>query len=789
MHISNIKLAWRNLWRNKLVSAINILGITIGITSALLIFSFVRKEKSTDKYIPDCQNIYNLNNNGGSHLSQHMVNLVKQEIPEIKELTYCTNDWSPQIFFTNNHTTFQVDKQLVADSCFFRVFQFPAVYGDPAKTLNRANQVVITQSLSRKLFGNENPVGKSIIYNATYMQNTPIEVGAVIRDLPQNSSWDFQSVLSLQTNYKLDWYVENMEDWGTQNYRAFARLNKHVSAQTVEKKLAAIPMVGVPDYWKKNLHYGLTPFSQLYLNHPDVDILKHGNPLTVSIVQVIGILILLLACVNYINMVTAQREKRFKEVGIIKTLGSGKAQIIKLFITESGILLLISTLLSVFISLNMIGIFNSLTESKFTVPSIYSGWNLVILSVILLLILILTGIIPGLLFSRHRAVLLLKNQINQSRSNWFRNGLLVFQFTVSIALLAGIMLINRQNQYLDNSNPGFQRNHIIFANSNSNLGANMNAFRDELKQIPGITDIALSDEPIGYMSENWGRNLINNGKKEEVHFAKFTVSPNFFHFFGIKLKQGKTFNDNSSRNQDFIFNEKAIHDFGIKDISKAQIATSDPAKGRIIGTADNFNFESLHAPIRAAGFMCNSNYADVIYLKTDTQDRASFQQTMKSVKKIWDQLSPNFPFEYKFLNASWDALYRKDQQFQKILGITTLISLFLSCLGLIGMTFFIIEKRTKEIGIRKVNGAKVSEVMTLLNKDFIKWVAIAFLIATPIAYYAMNKWLENFAYKTSLSWWIFALAGVLALGIALLTVSWQSWKAATRNPVEALRYE
>lgn len=789
MNTSNLKLAWRNLWRNRLVSGINILGITLGITSALLIFSYVRKEKTMDTFLPHHQNIYNLTNGGDSHVSQHMVNLVKKEIPEIEELTYCTNDWSPQVFFSNKQTSFQVKKQLVADSCFFRVFHFPAVYGDPARALNRANQVVITQSLSHKLFGNQNPVGKMIIYNSTYIQDTPVEVGAVIRDLPQNSSWDFQSVMSLQTNYQLDWYVRNMKDWGTQNYRAFARLNQHVPAQKTKQALASISMSGVPDYWKKYIQLSIIPFDKIYLYYPGVDILKHGNPLTLSIVRIIGILILLLACVNYINMVTAQREKRFKEVGILKTLGSGKRQIIRLFITESGILLFISTLLSVLISINLIGIFNNLTDSEFTVLSIYSGWNLVILTGILFSILMVTGIIPGLIFSQHRTVQLLKNQLQISGNNLFRNGLLIFQFTVSIALLAGIIFINRQNRYLDNRNTGFQRNHIIFANSNSDLGKNMDAFRDELKQIPGITDIALSDEPIGYMSENWGRNLIKDGEKTAVHFAKFTVSPNFFHFFGIKLKQGKTFNDNSPRNQDFIFNEKAIHDFGIQDISKAQMATSSPSKGRIIGVTENFNFESLHVPIRAAGFMCNSNYADVIYLKTNTMNHASFQQTMKSVKKVWDQLSPNFPFEYQFLNASWDALYRKDQQFQKILGIATLLSMFLSCLGLIGLTFFVIEKRTKEIGIRKVNGAKVSEVMTLLNKDFIKWVAIAFVLATPIAWFATHKWLENFAYKTSLSWWIFALAGILALGIALFTVSWQSWKAATRNPVEALRYE
>ncbi|HEX3008159.1 MAG TPA: FtsX-like permease family protein [Bacteroidales bacterium] len=272
-------------------------------------------------------------------------------------------------------------------------------------------------------------------------------------------------------------------------------------------------------------------------------------------------------------------------------------------------------------------------------------------------------------------------------------------------------------------------------------------------------------------------------------FANFWVSRNFFDFFGIKLRKGTAFNEQSDKNNDFIFNETALRKYKVDNLDEARIMMGDNKNEKIIGEVEDFNFESMHVPVRAAGFMCSDESDEIMYLKLNSHSRDEFMKTIVSLKEIWMKYSPNFPLEYRFLDSSWDALYKHDQQFQKILSYATLISLLLSCIGLIGLTYFVLEQRTKEIGIRKVNGARITEVMGMLNKDFIKWVAIAFVLACPIAWYAMHKWLENFAYKTSLSWWIFAAAGVLALFVALITVSWQSWRAATRNPVESLRYE
>ncbi len=789
MFFNNLKLALRSLLKNKAVTILNFTGLTVGVTVSLLIFLFVMKEKSTDKFIPEVENVYCLMNNNNTYLSQNMVNLVKEEIPEVDKVTYCTVDWSSQIFLEKDNQSFKVDKMLTADSCFFRVFQFEPVWGNPAEAMNVTNKVVITRSLSQKIFGETNPVGKTVTYNASYLQNEELEVGAVIENFPQNSSWDFDAVLSFQTNYKLDRYVDNMSYWGAQNYKAFVRINNNASREYVTSKLENISLDKVPDDFKREIHYSLFPFSQVYLHLHELSLLNHGDPLTLAIIGITGLLILLLACVNYINMVTAQRERRYKNVGIFKTLGSSRLRIIQQVTIESGVLLVFAVVMSVFLVIISLDWLNVMTNSGFTVTSLFKPEYLLIPLGMLVIMMVLTGIIPGYVFSKQPPALLLKNQISGKRNNIFRNGLLVFQFSVSIALIAGILLINRQNSYMQDQDAGFARENIVYLNINHDLYENIDAFKSELNNIPDIVDFTFSENVIVDNDQNWKREFINQGDKYDISFSKMSVTPNFFDFFGIELTEGSGFKDHSREKWDLIFNETAKSDYKIQNLEDARMITSDPRNGRIIGVAGDINFESLHVPVRSAIYMCSGEYDEVLYLKINAGSFSSLNKTLKKVERTWNQLSPNFPMEYHFLDQSWEALYVKDRQFQEILFYATLVSLLLSCFGLMGLTFFVMERRTKEIGVRKVNGATEIEILSLLNKDFLKWVGMAFVIATPVALYAMNKWLQNFAYKTELSWWIFALAGLLALGIALLTVSWQSWRAARMNPVEALRDE
>ncbi len=785
----NLKFAKRSLLKNKTVSLINIVGLSVGVAVSMLIFTYVYNEYSTDKTIPDVEHIYCLTKDGEASMSYNFVELIRKEIPEAKKLTLCSSDWSSQIYFKNGDSNFKIEKALCADSCFFSVFPLKAVWGDPATALDKPNSVVISAKLARKIFGNENPVGRELIYNASNFQDISIQVGAVIEDLPQNSSWDFEAVISLPTYFNLSWYERNMRSWGTNSYNSFLRTEENVSAALLNEKLAGLSKENIPDYLQDEKISSI-PFLNVYFDFPQAGLLKHGNRLILSIILITGILIILLACINYANLVTAQREKRYKNVGIIKSLGSQRLSIVKLFTTESALSFVLSLAISVLLLGFLLPVINRSQALGIDFHSFLSVQNLIILFIIFALTLLVTGIIPGLIFSRYKTHLLLKKQTgNNSKSNYLRNGMLVFQFVVSIVLIAGILSIHRQYRYINSFNTGFENENIVFANTNIDLGKNIQAFKNEMENIAGIKEITFCSDELGYMSGEWGRIMVKDGEKEQVNFAKLTVSPNFFNFFGIDMLEGRGYTESSEKLNEYIFNETAARQYNINTEGGQRINYGDTKLGNVVGIINDFNIESLHVPIRPTGITCSNDFCDVVYLKTNVNSFSQLNETMNSVEKIWNQLSPDFPFEYTFLNSSLEALYSKEKQFQSILSFATIISLFLSCLGLIALTFFIMEQRTKEIGIRKVNGAKVAEILTLLNKDFLKWVAIAFVLAVPVSYFALHKWLENFAYKTNLSWWIFALAGLLSLGIALLTVSWQSWRAATRNPVEALRYE
>lgn len=789
MNFSNLKIAFRGILKNKKVASINVIGLAIGITISLFIFSYVRFEKSTDKFIPGYSEIYNLNNNGQPYVSQKMINLVKESVPEIENLTYVTDDWSPQVFLKKDDKAFKLERMLVADSCFFRVFEFKTKWGDAQNALNNADQIVITESLSGKLFGTENPVGKNVTYNSTYLNGGNVIVGAVICDLPKNSAWDFEAILSFQTNYKLDWYRQNLEMWGACNYRSFFKLNSNVHLDRINTKLKNMSLASVPESEKADIKFGAIPYSKMYFDHLELDIIKHGDKQTLFLIQAIGILILVLACINYVNLMTAQREKWFRNVGVIKTLGCTRKRVVSLFVSESVANLAIALLIVVVLFFSFLDVCNDITQAEFSFSNLLQGYSLFILLSIIGVLIIGTGVIPGVMFNKNKILELLHKQGGRSGKNWLRNGLLVFQFVVSIGLISGVLFIHVQNNHLQSIDIGFEKDNIVMATINEDIQKRIAYFKGEVGKLPEINDLTFSEVPITNIDQNWGRLLNDNGEMKEVQYNMLHVGPHFFDFFGIKLLQGKGFSDNSPKMKHHLFNQKAIAEFGVKNIENARINYSQNNKGQIIGVVEDFNYRSLHFPVQAAGFCCSLNNCDYVYFKMNNLSLAQFDKTIDNLKQIWSNLSPNFPMEYKFLDRAWEAHYVKDRQLQKVLSYTTLISILISCLGLIGLSVFIMEQRTKEIGIRKVNGAKVTEVLQMLNADLIKWVALAFVIACPLAYILLNKWLGGFAYKASLSWWIFALAGIIALVTALVTILFQSYKAATRNPVEALRYE
>ncbi|HHU96048.1 MAG TPA: hypothetical protein GXX67_02130 [Petrimonas sp.] len=792
--MKNLKIAFRNLLKNKAVSVINLLGLTLGIVISVLLLSYVRQEKDTDKFIKDYENIYMLSQSDditSSHISRPAMTLLRDRFPEI-HITHTSDDLAGQVFLSDDMgNSFKVKHLLNTDSAFFNVFQFDAVAGDPQHALDVTSQIVLKESLAKKIFGNQNPIGKTLRLSSSFYSNEPVEVSAVLKDFPENSAWMFDAAISMRLNDKaISWYKSNADRWGAGNYTAFCRLPSLVDPDNFRlqlKELSESPEVRENASWK--IAFSIYPYSQLFLHTPkefrSATTLKIGSLQTLNVLELIAVLILLMACINYVNLVSAQRQKRNKSVAIIKMLGSQTWGVVQVFLFEAGLLLLAVLGLSIFFIPLALDFFNELMDTHYTASLFFIPQNIVLATAIFGFTLLITGLLPGLIFSRYPSLHLIKPMKDKQGCSLSRGILPVLQFSVAIGLIACLFVIKKQNDMMLNQNPGYQREQVVYTTLNSDFAQHAQSLTNEFKSIPGIVDITFADADFVAVKQNWRVNLSYDAEEKMIEFVKIGVSPNFFDFFGLKFTSGENFIKTESNFDEVIFNQTAIREFGIDDFEKARMM----GESRIVGVIEDFNLKSAHYPVSPVGFMNSGEVTSYIYLKTNTQNYTQLKNLMSSIEQKWNELSPYIPFEYKFLDEEWDALYKKETQFQKLLTHAGWISIFIACLGLFGLSMFVAEQRTKEIGIRKINGASISEILTLLNTSFIKWIVIAFVIATPLAYYAMAKWLENFAYKTALSWWIFPLAGLVALLVALVTVSWQSWRAATKNPVEALRYE
>lgn len=787
--MKNLKIAYRNLQKNRTVSVINLSGLTLGMVISILLLSYVRQERNTDKFIADYDNIYMFTIDNNDYFPRPLVYYYRDKMPGTP-ITYFTEDWAGQVFLSDEDgKSYKVNHLLNTDSAFFNVFQFETVAGTTQNALDVTSKIVLKESLAKKIFGEQNPVGKTVRLSTSYFSGEPLEVSAVLKDFTENTSWQFDAVISVYLNDKmLSWYKENADRWGARNYTAFCRIPSNTNPESLQSLLSILsdnPELVENLSNEKELHLSVRPYSQLYLHSTQPRDIKHGNPQTLNVLELIALLILLMACVNYVNLVSAQRQKRNKSVAIVKIHGSQKWGVVRIFAVEAAMLLLTALALCIIVMPFALQFFNELMETHYSLSAFVSPENILMMFAILITIFLITGLLPGLIFSRHKALWMIKPINGNKKKGIFRNALPILQFSIAIALISCLFIIKKQNDMMLAQNPGYEREQVIYAATNSDMLKQSQALVNDLKTIPGISDITFADADFIDVKQNWGVNLVYDGEERYISFNKIGVTPNFFDFFGIKLIEGQHFSKSEANFDETIFNETAVRQFGITDIEKATMN----GYRKIIGVVRDFNLKSAHFPIAPVGFFCNGESAEYIYIKTHTQNYKELKTLIAQIEQRWNRLSPNIPFEYRFLDEEWENRYKKELQFQKLLTHAGWISIFIACLGLFGLSIFITEQRTKEIGIRKVNGATIFEMVLMLNKNVLVWLAVAFAIATPVAYYAMTRWLENFAYKIALSWWIFVAAGLVSLFVALCTVSWQSWRAASKNPVEALRYE
>lgn len=780
-----LKSAFRNLWKNKKFSVINISGFAFGISICLAIALFLIKEYSYDRYHENAPQIVRLINNedNTSSIDYRVKDILLQNYPEIKNGCLVQIINHPIAVEVSEQASY-IDNIMSVDNNFFKVFTIPFITGNREKPFSTLTSAIITQSTAESFFGTENPLGKEIMYRNLI----PLTVSGVIEDFPENSSIFAEVLVNAENeSFKFSKWVGNSDDLSTYRwpFRIYLQLNKNTNRENLLSKINSNAQILDPYLSKADF----LALKDMYLfDSTTGSATKRGNIGLMKLLGAIAIIILTLAIINYINLTIAQQNKRNKETGIKKAIGAYRTNILLHFISESVIVSVIAFFLAIIFLWILLPFYYSVFDTTINFKLLFKYPYILILVFSAVIIGILSGSGPAIALSGVNPVKILSGSVTALKNkSVFRNSLTIFQFTISIVLIFCVMIVQRQISYVKHKNPGFTEEQLVRVDVPGIQKDDIQKatlLLGELQKSPFIKSMTTSNGVPGEVNMWMGSNMENTDKNMSV--PCLLVDTAFIKTFGLKIIKGRELQPGDDGKVCY-FNEAAYNYFEFNDLENKRFNNGTRDGYEIIGVVNDFHYSSMHDAIGPICLMVTSrSRPTAINIKLAGNNIA---QGMNSIKETWQNLMPNYPFKYQFYDQWFDSMYRSEERFAKTIGFFAILAIVISCIGILGLAIFSAEQRIKEIGIRKVNGAKISEVITMLNKDFVKWVIIAFVVATPIAYYAMNKWLESFAYKTNLSWWIFALAGLLALGIALLTVSWQSWRAATRNPVEALRYE
>ncbi len=785
MFLYYLKSAFRNLWKNKKFSVINISGFAFGISICLAIALFLVKEYSYDRYHENARQIVRLINSADntSSIDYRVKDILLQNYPEIGNGCLVQIMDRPLAVQVNEQASY-LDNIMSVDNDFFNVFSIPFIAGNQKKPFSTLTSAVITQSTAKSLFGTENPLGKEIMYE----NRIPLTVSGIIEDFPENSSISAEILVNAENkSFKFSNWIGNSDDLSTYRwpFRIYLQLNKNTNRENLVSKINLNTQILDP-YLEKADFLAL---KDMYLSDSTTgSATKRGNISLMRLLGAIAIIILSLAIINYINLTIAQQNKRNKDTGVKKAIGAFRRNILLHFIFESVIVSGFAFILAIIFLWILLPFYQSVFDTSIDFNLLLKFPYILILVFFSVIVGILSGSGPAVALSGINPVRILSGSVSTLKNkSVFRNSLTIFQFTISIILIFCVMIVYRQISYVKHKNPGFTEEQLVridvpWVQEDDVQKAIL--LLSELQKSPFIKYIATSNGVPGKINMRMGSNMENTDKNMSV--PCLFVDTAFIKTFGLEIIKGRNLQPGDNGKVCY-FNEAAYNYFEFDNLENKRFNNGRKDGYEIIGMVKDFHYSSMREAIGPLCIMITSGFRPLaINVKLEGNNIA---QAMNSIKKTWQDLLPNYPFKYQFYDQWFDSMYRSEERFAKTIGFFAILAIVISCIGILGLAIFASERRIKEIGIRKVNGAKISEVMSMLNKDFVKWVIIAFIVATPIAYYAMNKWLENFAYKTSLSWWIFALAGALALGIALLTVSWQSWRAATRNPVEALRYE
>lgn len=802
------KTALRNLLRYKGFAMINIASLTIGIMGCLVIGLFVWDEWQFDKSIKGGENIYRLydenkNNNNtsyGAPVPPAYTTFLQQQYPEVEATARILMNADRFLVEAGEKRNYE-EKGWFVDSSFAQFFSLKFSKGDPATALAAPHSVVISEDIAKRYFGNDDPIDKTI-----RIDKDTFAVKGVLAKLPSHFHLDFHYLMPLSST---GFSRARMERWTWHQFYSYVKLKPGANVQQLQDKFQA--------HMKKEIYPLMTqsgttflgffqPLKNIHLHSAEFvyDNAIRGNATYVRALTLIALFVLLIACFNFINLATARSFRRAKEIGVRKVVGADRKQLVFQFIGETILLSVLSVILATIATFLVVPVLNQFTGKSiefnpFTHPVL--GGLLLVAGIV---VGVLAGFYPALVLSGFQPLKVLKSmKLTGSGTPWLRQALVVIQFSLSALLIVSAIIVYRQTGYLSNKDLGFNKEQILFFQLRDSLGSNpktLETFKTELRRSPNVVSVTSG---YGLPGDQYaGDGIIIPTKDGEKEFSAnvFIGDYEYVKTLGLRIIAGRDFSRDMSTDEReaFIINETAVKELGYGTPEKAigqpmswnewvPADTLHPVKkGKVIGVVQDYHYKSLHEKLAASVIQLYPQVAVKVAVKLKTTDA---KHTIAYLNNVWDQFVPGYPLEYKFMDESYGAMYKSEEKLASLLWIFTLMAIFVGCMGLFGLAAFSAEQRTKEIGIRKVLGANVFSIMGLLSKRFVMLILVAWLIAFPVAWWAMNKWLQDFPYRISISWWMFAIAAVAALVIALITISFQSIKAAIANPVKSLRTE
>ena len=809
MLLNYLKVALRSLWKTKGFTAINIIGLATGLGVCLLIALYVLDELSYDKYNPKADRIYRLdaeiyfNNtlfNAATSPKPLPVTLVK-EYPQVEQMVRISYFNSESDIMIKKGSEWVQDHRLAfADSTFFQVFPIPLVAGDPATALKEPHSIVIDETAARRYFNSTDVVGKTLELQG----NTLCKVTGVYKNIPTASHFHFSFIRPLRDTWMGDehrWLSNNVASYilvrpGTKRTVLQSRVDATINTY-LSRELQDILHISSRDMQQQGSYfrYHLMPLEDIHL-HSDksYEFEPNGNINDVYVFSCIAILILVIACVNFMNLSTARSANRAKEVGIRKVAGSTRGHLIAQFLMESMLLSLFSLLLAIGIALALLPLFNPLAGKELYMGAIFSPRLFLVLLGLTILVGCLAGSYPAFYLSSFQPILVLKGKIASGfKSSWLRSSLVVFQFFISIGLIIGTIVIHDQLSYIRNRRVGYDRDQVLIIHNAFSAGDGMKSFCKELPKLSGVADATLSgDMPTqggGYNQNAWWRSPVMSAQSTVV-LTNLYIDDQYIPTLGMQMVKGRNFSPNyPTDTMGVILNESAIALLGWKDPLKERLYQPDdsmrPRAFPVIGVVKDFNFSSMHDKIGPVVMTLADNRRNLaIRLRP-----GDIHSSVSKIETKWREFANGVPFNYTFMDDDFNKLYHAEAQTGELFVAFAAFAILIACLGLFGLVTYATEQRTKEIGIRKVLGARVTRIVALLSRDFARLVLIAALIAFPVAWWAMHKWLQSFTYRTDINWWIFPLAGAAAFLIAMATMCFQTIRAALANPVTSLRSE